>query len=154
MKNIHITLHSFQKFKKEDQSVMIDLMNKLQQEDPEELPRNEEKTLKLFQRIQTHDDVRIFTIKIENTVVGYGILVFIFSVEFGGVYAEIDELYILPEYRNQGIGTQFIHYLEGQAKQLGCTASFLTVSGNNLRAQRLYEKLGYQKLARFSYLKK
>jgi ribosomal protein S18 acetylase RimI-like enzyme len=53
----------------------------------------------------------------------------------------------LIPFQNLGIGTRLITSAEGQLKALGFRISELDVEKDNPRAQRLYERLGYQIVA-------
>ncbi|MBQ3869642.1 MAG: GNAT family N-acetyltransferase [Clostridia bacterium] len=75
-------------------------------------------------------------ILIKNKKAGY----FRFAAEEGKY--ELDDLYILPEYRGQGIGSRVMEYcLEKADKPV-----FLYVFKNNLPAVRLYEKYGFREI--------
>jgi GNAT superfamily N-acetyltransferase len=79
--------------------------------DPQEtIPMSEAKIQSTVQRSITHPDqlgIRIF--EVDNSIAGYALLTFYWSNEYQGEVAIIDELYVKPEYRNQGISTQFIN---------------------------------------------
>ena len=79
-------------------------------------------------------------------IAGYSMIAKSYSTEFGGPCIWIEDLYIKPEYRGSGIGTQFFAYLEelyqGKAVRLR-----LEVEQNNERAIEVYKKCGYQQLS-------
>lgn len=79
-------------------------------------------------------------------IAGYSMIAKSYSTEFGGPCIWIEDLYIKPEYRGSGIGTQFFAYLEelyqGKAVRLR-----LEVEQNNERAIEVYKKCGYQELS-------
>ncbi len=54
------------------------------------------------------------------------------------------DIALLPEYRNQGIGTAFVRELQNQAAQ--ANKLLLLHVENFSRALRLYERLGFQKV--------
>jgi ribosomal protein S18 acetylase RimI-like enzyme len=89
----------------------------------------------------------------DSKVIGYAVLYLSFSAEFGGVYTEIGELYIVPEFRGRSFGKQFIAYLEKESKSLGAKSVFLVASNSNFKAQKLYQNSGYQVLPRKEYIK-
>ena len=82
-------------------------------------------------------------------VIGYIILTLGYSLEYRGQDAFIDEFYLRPPYRRQGIGTQTLAFAEGVCKTLNVRALHLEVDFENPNAQRLYRKVGYQLHDRF-----
>jgi ribosomal protein S18 acetylase RimI-like enzyme len=85
----------------------------------------------------------LWLIEKDRTVVGYIYLAFYFSIEFGGKTAFIDELFILPEHRGQGIGSEIISLAEEQCRRLKLKALHLESERTNQRATALYLKLGF-----------
>ncbi len=85
----------------------------------------------------------------EHEVIGYILLTLGYSLEYRGRDAFIDELYLLPEYRRQGIGTQTLAFAEDTCRVLGVRALHLEVDFDNPNAQSLYDKVGYQLHNRF-----
>jgi GNAT superfamily N-acetyltransferase len=73
---------------------------------------------------------------------GYALLVPYWSNEYGGTIVHVDELFVVPEARSRGIARQFFEFL-GQTRPFDAVAIALEVSPANLRAQRLYESLGF-----------
>ena len=53
------------------------------------------------------------------------------------------DLALLPEYRNQGVGTLLIHRLQAQATSAGCALHLQVIRFN--RAVNLFERLGFQR---------
>ncbi len=85
-------------------------------------------------------------------IAGYAMLAKSFSTEFGGPCIWIEDLYMKPEYRGGGIGTQFFGYLEktyqGQAVLLK-----LEVERGNTWAIDVYKKCGYRELPYMEMIK-
>ena len=73
-----------------------------------------------------------------NEIVGYVILTFIFSFEFQGKIAFLDELYISQNARGKGIGKQTIHFIKTEIHKLSLKLILLEVEPHNLNAQKLY----------------
>lgn len=86
---------------------------------------------------------KIWFISWNEEVIGYLILTFGFSVEFGGRDAFVDEFYIREAYRGKGLGRKSIEFVEETAKKLGVKAVHLEVSRSNTNAQAFYRKLGF-----------
>lgn len=53
---------------------------------------------------------------------------------------ELDSLFVLPQFRGQGIGTQILKKCQAEAT----VPIFLYVFRRNTRAQALYERMGFQ----------
>ncbi|XP_027424318.1 diamine acetyltransferase 2 isoform X2 [Zalophus californianus] len=78
-------------------------------------------------------------------VVGYGQYYFIYSTWKGrNVYLE--DIYVTPEYRGQGIGSKIIKKVAQVALDKGCSQFRLAVLDWNQRAMTLYKALGARDL--------
>jgi len=86
-------------------------------------------------------------------VVGVAYVSMIWSLEHGGRSAWLDELYVEPEYRMQGVGTELLHAVMERAHRLGCAAMDLEVDAEHARAERLYERAGYRRLPRARWVR-
>ena len=74
----------------------------------------------------------------KEIIVGYVIMTFVFSFEYKGTLAFIDELYIKETARKQGIGTKTIDFLKQEAKNSNVKIMYLEVENHNQNAQKLY----------------
>lgn len=74
---------------------------------------------------------------------GYALLVPYWSNEFGGALLYIDELFVVPESRNRGIGRRFFEYLD-EKRPYNAVALALEVTPGNRDALRLYKSLGFR----------
>jgi ribosomal protein S18 acetylase RimI-like enzyme len=81
--------------------------------------------------------------------VGYIVLTFGYSFEYHGRDSFVDELYIEPQYRRQGIGRRAMEFLEERARDLGVNAIHLEVDQGNDPAAELYRRAGYNDHSRF-----
>lgn len=79
----------------------------------------------------------------EQEIQGYAMVAKSFSTEFGKPCIWIEDLYIKPEYRGQGIGSKFFEFIE---KKYPNTILRLEVEKENERAIKVYEKCGYEVL--------
>lgn len=80
-----------------------------------------------------------------SLVVGYGLYYFIYSTWTGrNVYLE--DIYVMPQYRGQGIGTKIIQKVAEAALHRGCSQLRLAVLDWNKKAVNLYKFLGAQDL--------
>jgi len=74
----------------------------------------------------------------ENEIIGYLILTFVFSFEYQGKIAFLDELYIREKSRGKGIGKQTLQFIQAEARKLGLKHIYLEVESHNEKAQQLY----------------
>ena len=74
---------------------------------------------------------------------GYALVVPYWSNELGGTVLFIDEMFVVPEARNRGIGRSFFKCLD-EVRPFEAVALALEVSAGNKRARRLYESLGFR----------
>jgi GNAT superfamily N-acetyltransferase len=79
----------------------------------------------------------------ENEPVGYVIMTFVFSFEYKGRIAFLDELFISSTARGLGFGKQAIDFISEQAKALSVKIIYLEIEGHNTVAQQLYLSKGY-----------
>lgn len=84
-------------------------------------------------------------------IVGYAALALSWSNEAGGPLIWFDELYLSPETRGKGYGTQVFHWLEDAYPDVKRVR--LEVTHENTRAIQLYERLGYEELPYYQMLK-
>jgi ribosomal protein S18 acetylase RimI-like enzyme len=75
--------------------------------------------------------------------VGYVIVSFGWSVEFGGLEGMIDEFYVREAVRGRGMGSEAMRALTATLSDAGLRALHLEVGEDNAKAQRFYARLGF-----------
>ena len=73
-------------------------------------------------------------------IAGYGMLAKSFSTEFGKQCIWIEDIYINPEHRGKGIGSEFLAFVE---KSYPDAILRLEVEEENERAVHVYKKAGF-----------
>ena len=81
-----------------------------------------------------------FVFEENGEILGYGMIAKSFSTEFGKPCIWVEDLYLKPEHRGQGIGSKFFKYLE--QNYTDCIFR-LEVEEENERAIHVYEKNGF-----------
>lgn len=79
----------------------------------------------------------LYFISVDNEYVGF--------VHLGSRGCEIDwleDIFVLPEYQNKGIGTKAIQIVEEIVKEYS-ESLYIEVASRNIKAIRLYHKIGY-----------
>lgn len=77
----------------------------------------------------------------EDKILGYAMVAKSFSTEFGKSCIWIEDIYIKPEYRGMGIGSQFFAFIEEKYPN---ALLRLEVEEENERAVRVYKKNGFE----------
>ena len=85
---------------------------------------------------------------------GYLFIVFVFSIEHGGLTAEIDEFFVAAEHRGHAVGAQLLAEAETACRAAGCTNIALQLGRENESARRFYHRKGYSERHGYELLDK
>lgn len=123
-----------------------------------------------FERIKGFDAARITTIISDlfrapdrgriwiaqegGQSVGYLVAVYLFSLEYGGLMAEIDEFFVIPEKRSLRIGSALLDAASRTMAQQGIACVQLQLGTRNPSGKRFYERHGFQSLSGYEVLTK
>lgn len=86
----------------------------------------------------------IWMIYTDKEFVGYIAICTGFSIEFAGKDAFIDEFYIIPEFRDKGVGRRVLALIKDEARKMNIKAIHLEVARTNQYAQSLYSKANFK----------
>ena len=86
----------------------------------------------------------VWFIEAEGETAGYLVVTSCYSLEFGGAFGLLDELYFDERWRGQGLGAEAIAFAEAWCRERGMRALRLEVELNNQRALRLYSRQGFR----------
>lgn len=84
--------------------------------------------------------------------IGYVIITFGWSIEFGGMDGFIDEIYVRPGVRGRGIASEVLLALPRTLAAAGMKAIHLEVDKTNDRSQRLYARSGFRIRDRYALM--
>lgn len=102
-------------------------------------PMDVEVAKTLFQEFISNEHLgKSWLIYSENEIVGYIILTFIFSFEYGGKIAFVDELFIKETARGKGFGKEAVQFIQQEVPKLSLKLLYLEVEPHNENAQKLY----------------
>jgi len=105
--------------------------------------KKEQTRTSLNEFISQPDRGMIWLIKESDIPIGYIILAVIYSFEFDGRNALVDEFYLEKEYRGKGIGKNVMEYVVGEATKMNIKALHLEVEHHNHSAIELYRKFSF-----------
>ena len=133
----------FRSFKQSDYSEFRGMCRALYREDPVDEKITDRKISRTVRELRKNPiRGRIIIFEEGDVIVGYSILIFYWSNEFGGNLLHIDELYVKPRYRRRGVGTKFLHYVSQEFKG-EIVGLQLEVTPSNTHAMAYYRKLGF-----------
>lgn len=126
-----------------DESVLIEMMRRFYAEDA--LVFEPARTVPALRRLLAEPACgeALLWLAPDAEVVGYALLTRCFSVEMGGAFGLLDELYLGPQARGRGWGRQAIAWVEARARALDLDLLRMEVNHHNAAAKRLYQGLGY-----------
>lgn len=93
-----------------------------------------------------------YIIEHNDEIAGYSMLAKSYSTEYAGICIWIEDLYIKPEYRSLGLGTQFFEFVNNKYDSSSSASSAaavrfrLEVEPSNKQAIHIYKKCGYNEL--------
>ena len=129
----------------EYKSEFLSLVHNLYIEDPEGEIMTDEKIVSTIHFLSENPKNGKIILFLENSIIlGYSILIYYWSNEFGGQIIFVDELYLKSDYRNKNIGTNFLKYLFSK-KDDNFKAVLLEVFPSNKRAFDFYTRNGFVK---------
>ena len=86
---------------------------------------------------------RAWLVRDHGEVVGYLAVTFGFSLEFGGRFGLLDEIYLRPDARGRGLGAAILDHVAAFALAQDLSAVRLEAERHNTRALGLYDRAGY-----------
>ena len=84
-----------------------------------------------------------------DRLIGYLVVVFLISLEYRGMAAEIDELYVDRLDRGRGVGESLLGVARKKLSLQGLGQMSLRVGKSNRSAIRFYKKMGFRKRNEF-----
>ena len=78
---------------------------------------------------------------------GYIVVTFVHAMEHGGLTAVVDDFYVRPEERGEGLGKAALAAARRACEQLGMRAMRVEVAVDNLAAQAVYRSAGFEPLS-------
>lgn len=111
----------------------------------ERLPYDDARLRRLLPELIANGELgRLILFEDSNQMIGYMVLGFGFSLEFHGRDCFIDELYVRPERREQGIGQAAVEFAIETCRELGIKAVHLEADHFNARGHEFYKRMEFK----------
>jgi ribosomal protein S18 acetylase RimI-like enzyme len=68
------------------------------------------------------------------------------TTQGAGCFGYLDDVFVLEQYRGQGIGAELMREAVNHARKSGCVRVELGTRRDNVHARRLYERLGFEEV--------
>ena len=94
----------------------------------------------------------ILVVRQAGRPVGVAYLSFGWILERGGLAMFLEELYVVPELREGGIGSALLRAALDVARTRECVSAELEVEGSHARAANLYARAGFRPLERVHWM--
>ncbi len=112
-------------------------------------PSNSERLSQIVARVLSDEQYGFFLVaRMDSHLIGVAYVAMILSVEHGGPVGWLEELYVTPEHREQGVGSALLSGVLERARELGLVAIDLEVDVEHRRAESLYTRFGFRNLPR------
>lgn len=86
--------------------------------------------------------------------IGYVAVVFVYSIEHGGLTGEIDEFFVVDGFRGRDVGARLLAAVEAACRAAGCANIALQLGRENESARRFYKRKGYSERHGYELLDK
>jgi len=91
-------------------------------------------------------DARLGRVWLIDPAAGYIVVTFVHAMEYGGMTAVVDDFYVRPEARGEGLGKAALAAARRASEELGMRAMRVEVAVDNLAAQAVYRSAGFEPL--------
>ncbi len=116
----------------------------LYREDPPGQPMSLRKIRRTITELSAHPHKGAVTIMhVGDAIVGYAIVIYYWSNEYGGNIAYIDELYVKPSWRNKGIGSSYLKQIS-KTKGTNFKGIHVETTPANQKASAFYMRRGFK----------
>lgn len=97
-----------------------------------------------LERMLARDDVLVLLAEpTPGDAVGFALVTFRPTPFYDGPLAQLEELYVRPQLRDQGIGTAIMAALDREATARDCGEILINVDEGDTDTRRFYERLGF-----------
>lgn len=106
---------------------------------------NQEKGLKIFNKLLKSGSYFLFVAASDNKVVGTASILLAPSLQHGKVWGLIDNVVVPKDFRRKGIGSKLTRFLINFAKEKDCYKIILSSRFTRRGVHQFWQKLGFKK---------
>ncbi|MFA5886720.1 MAG: GNAT family N-acetyltransferase [Patescibacteria group bacterium] len=96
-----------------------------------------------FSRVLDSQSNFVFVTEDLGKLIGFASFSIRSVIRYPKPIAELDEIFVRPEYRQKGVGKMLMQQIEDKAKELDCYRLFIESHYDHKAAHLFYESLGY-----------
>ncbi len=148
MNHDHAIRPAIRPFTPDDLDALLPLVAALHTGDGD--PFDPERTTAALRLLLERPDYGLVHVAAAGSVIAaYVVATLGLSVEAGGRFLLVDELYVTPAWRGHGLARDLLSSILPYARMHACRAVELEVGWENDRARAWYERLGFERHRRF-----
>jgi GNAT superfamily N-acetyltransferase len=126
----------------QDVSALVELMTEFYAEG--DFPLNRGRAEEVFRQLLENENLgQVWLLEDEGSVVGHLVLVWRFSLEYGGRIAVVEDLFVRPGFRRRGYAREGLLKARELCGVMGIRAMLVETGFDNPAAQQLYERVGF-----------
>ena len=130
----------------EDWQTFLRLAEALYREWGEERPPKRRLTKLFDDAIAPASSFKLFFAVVGDELCGMLSLAIVPTTQGAGSFGYLDDVFVLEQYRGQGIGAELMREAVNHARENGCVRVELGTRWDNVRARLLYERLGFEEV--------
>jgi len=86
----------------------------------------------------------VWILESDAGVAGFVVLTFMYAMEYGGLRGFVDDFFVRPSFRKQGLGALALAHVKAHCLARGVRALFVQTGPDNGPAQRVYKRAGFK----------
>ena len=107
-------------------------------------PVNQRRAAETFAAVLSDDRLgNAWLIQADSHDVGYAVVTFCYSLEYGGLNAVLDDFFVRPAFRGLGLGSAALEEIRAFCASRGIRAIHLETGRENHSALTLYHRVGF-----------
>lgn len=146
------TAPSITAFTKQDVAVVLELLRA--QFDEHAIEVTDEEILRSIEGILVRPELGdALLLRLDGVAepAGLALLTYAWTPELGGMACWLEELYLRPEHRNAGLGSQLLRAAIAHGRARGCCSVDLQVEHSHNRVVSLYDRHGFREQPRRTF---